>query len=202
MPKITQTENRNKIVDAIHFDQRDNSIDKYKTCFPTSVAMGTLSLELQKLKPRISKQELLKFEMDEWILNDMEKNKVEYKNTFVKIMGPWAYKYNPRYFYKWWQHYCENILGGFIVEHVHKPNPIKIKTALNNNKLIVCGTTLTSAGHVILINGYHHKHDGFYCNDPYGEAHGKNNYISHDGEGVFYHDYWWLGSNMLILENK
>ena len=70
------SDNNKFIIPSVYFSQRDNSIDPYKTCFPTSVAMATVSLELLKPNSRISKKELENFDMDEWILKDMKDNAI------------------------------------------------------------------------------------------------------------------------------
>ena len=198
---LTETTGRDKINEApVYYSQRDNSIDPHSTCFPTSMAMAYHNLELLKDNPRpFIVNSYGGF--DEYIIQDIKSKLPTYLKAFEKLMGfvPKG-KDHIRYYWLWQKNYGEKVIGGFKLDYVRKPTPERIRAALDQGFLVVCGTKLTKSGHVVLINGYHLFHAGFYMSDPYGQHPYKGKNINR-GEGAFVHDYWWLGNSALIVSN-
>lgn len=75
-----------------------------------------------------------------------------------------------------------------------------IKNCLAMGMLVVCGTVLTKAGHVVTMNGYYEDADGFIVGDPYGKAPYKTRADKAAGEDVFYGGHEWLGTNAISIE--
>ena len=61
----------------------------------------------------------------------------------------------------------------------------EIKQALDNGYLVILGTRLTSAGHIILVRGYT-SDNRLIVNDPYGNKYGASGYGKYDGGNVQY----------------
>lgn len=186
-------------IDVLYMSQRDNLISPHQTCFPTSVAMTIRTLELQDPKAR---KEYATASLDNKLIADIENNLPRYKKKLVEIMGQWAHNHHPRYFYDFWKWYIENKIGGFRVVQFGAKEVDRIKAFIASGMLVVCGTKLTQAGHVVVINGYDAEKEGFICNDPYGKAPYKTVGQTKQGHDIFYSGYEWLGTNAIAIRRS
>lgn len=181
------------IEDMRYNSQRDNRIDPFKTCFPTSVSMTIRTLEQRKEKPRTEWQSTT---LDDEMSVDIKNNMTKFQQITTKLAGKWAAKYNPRYVFKFWDWYIED-KAGYETDFLWKPSIEKIKSYIDKDLPVIVSTKLGGLkGHIVVICGYDDS-DNMICNDPFGDANTK--YKEHHGIKRTYSDFnsWFKGAALV-----
>lgn len=167
--------------------QRDNKIDPHKTCYPTSIAMVLRTLEQTEYGGQ-AREEYLREDSEDILIKHLQDNRSFYRKiTYNLIRQPWAMKMYPRYVGAFWVWYINNKLSGFKASYKYFTRK-QLKDFIRSAKVpVVTSTKLTKSGHIIITTGF--DENGFFCNDPYGDAKDYRKYLSPKyGERVYYED--------------
>lgn len=172
-----------KILNTKWDSQRDNKIDPYKTCFPTSIAALLRTLE-QLIFGGKGRDRFLREDSEDILIQELVDNRSFYTRMSIKVAGSWAARYYPRYVWAWWRWYINNKCPGYVARFkVVTQEFLKMHVDAYGLPVII-GTKLTASGHIVMMIGS--DQNGFHCNDPYGNA--NNNYKDQNGFEVYYRD--------------
>lgn len=183
--KYWQDDGNNFLLLETFFDsQRDNNIDPHKTCYPTSVAVVLRTLE-QPLYGGQGREKYLREDSEDILIKHLTDNRKSYQKLNRKILGKWTVGIFPRYIAGFWVWYINNKVDGFKARYkVFTRNELK-NHIKEHKKPVVISTKLTRTGHIVVVIGF--NKEGFYCNDPYGDASNYKRFKSPEyGKGVFY----------------
>jgi len=193
-----------------YLTQRDNSLFKSSSCYPTSVAMvikyimdiDHLSSEDVGLSDNMQIEDFLtKLSMSKEIKSWAKQNWGSWVNSrlkglrtfalvedhiFNRLMNPFGYKSTFRKDLTF-EKFCD------IMEKHRLPMPVRGKFPI-----------ILGGGHICCAIGFNYTDGIIVMNDPFGNAHFK--YKDHDGEGVRYQvDKWFLKNSKMfcnIIERK
>ena len=183
-----QEKKMNKILEGIKHFKQINNVRPYSTCFPTSVCMDLTFHSDNNFDDNFDN------EVIKTIIKNEEKHKSKLRNT----LGKWTSKYAPYQVFGFWEYYISSNIKGLKAKYVSK-NIEKYKEILNTRPLVV-STTLTHAGHIVLLIGYDTIKDGFWVLDPFGKAPYKTKEEKDFNEAYFISGYQWLKKHGLDID--
>ena len=177
----------NKVLKGIRRFGQDNNVNPWSTCFPASVAMA-LSFHIATKLGNNFDNELVKA---------IIKNKDEHQSWLKKHIGKWTISYMPYQVFAFWTRYIKKEFPGLTATYVKK-DIAKYKEILLERPLVV-STTLTHAGHIVVLVGFDTVKDGFFVLDPFGKAPYKTDEEKSFDQPYFIDGYGWLKNHGLDI---
>lgn len=194
-----------KVSDPRYNSQRDNLVDPYITCFPTSVAMTTRTLE----QFTYGRQEILREDLDDVIIHNIESQLSRWRKVARKI-GKWTSAYHPRTIWAFWESWFEenSVVTGYKAKYYHQDQESIKEMLMEQDTPVIVGNKFTHGGHVVAIIGFDDDRGSFLVNDPYGNP--MTGYREHNGREVWvpYHFSKWGSQplsrkyNTLLISKK
>ena len=151
--------------EIIYFSQRNNALYPLRSCFPTSLAMAMRNNGFTYFD-KFKHPTYGTLELDDYIMHLANS---EVGNNFASLLG---IPKGTKFLNEWWSVMAQ--VGNYLM----KPQNMSckwvtldiagIKKEIDAGRMVVVGTMLTGAGHIVTVSDYH-GNNLILC-DPYGNC--------------------------------